>query len=86
MFIPNNWYQNPDGSYDVHGNITLSKCYVSGNRIWELIKKIRYINWAGVSGSIYSYEQWIPKSSRIEHINMTPKQEYELRALQMTWV
>ena len=59
---------------------------LSSNRISELIKKIRYINWAGVSGSIYSYEQWIPKSSRIEHINMTPKQEYELRALQMTWV
>ena len=40
MFIPNNWYQNPDGSYDVHGNITLSKCYVSGGKLCIKFRKV----------------------------------------------
>ena len=54
------------------------------NRFSDLIKQIHYIDWAEVSGSIYSYEQWIPKSSRIEHINMTPQQARELKALQLS--
>ena len=67
-------------------SIGILQFLTTSNRFSDLIKQFRYIDWAGVSGSIYSHEQWIPKSSRIEHINMTPQQARELKALQLSWV
>ena len=77
-----NCYDNPLSTI----SIGILQFLTTSNRFSDLIKQIRYIDWAGVSGSIYSYEQWIPKSSRIEHINMTPQQARELKALQLSWV
>lgn len=33
MVIPDNWHKNSDGSYDVDGNVMLSKCYVSCGKL-----------------------------------------------------
>ena len=44
------------------------------------------IDWAAVSGMLYKYAKWIPKDSRIAHINMTQQQERELKILQMSWL
>lgn len=44
------------------------------------------IDWLGVSGILYKYAKWIPRDTRIKHINMTSQQERELKALQMSWI
>ena len=77
-----NCYDNPLSTI----SIGILQFLTTSNKFSDLIKQIHYIDWAEVSGSIYSYEQWIPKSSRIEHINMTPQQARELKALQLSWV
>lgn len=77
-----NCYDNPLRTI----SIGILQFLTTSNRFSDLIKQIRYIDWAGVSGSIYSYEQSIPKSSRVKHINMTPQQAREMKALQLSWV